>query len=89
MKLTLHSTSRLISVNGCPARVWEGETESGVAVVALIAQVGTTSIPVDGRDHLAEFERALNEHEEPSAEAWAMFPYAAIVLGPRRPAREG
>lgn len=66
MKATLHSTSKTVTVNGVPARIWEGTTERGARIVALITRV----TPLD--DDASEFERDLLEVAPPSAEvaAW-------------------
>lgn len=54
MKVTLTSTSHIVEVNGHPARVWEGTTESGIPVFALIPRIATRA---DGP--LAQFEAEL------------------------------
>ena len=81
MKITLQSTARLVRVNGAPARVWEGKTEAGIPIAALVTQVVVDDVGDPAR--LAEFERDLNEHAEPSPEVLRMFPFAAIVIGPQ------
>ena len=72
MKATLESTSKLVTVDGVPARVWEGRTERGQRIAAFITRV----TPVDGDP--AEFERDLLEVSPPSAELEA-FP-ARLIL---------
>lgn len=78
MKVTLESTSKLTTlvVNGqlVPARVWEGATESGVRCHALI-----TCIAVKDTDDNSEFQRELEEHRPPSAEADRAFPLRMIL----------
>ena len=63
MKLTLTSTSKIVAINGVPARIWEGHTESGIAVHAFI-----TRVAVHTALDTTEFERELQEHEPPSAD---------------------
>ena len=53
MKLTIESTDILSSLNGCPVRIWNGRTESGVGCIVYVAM-----IQVPSRDS-KEFERAL------------------------------
>ena len=66
MKIT--STTKLVEVNGVPARVWEGETESGIPVLCLVTRVAVA------KDQPCEqFERELQEHRPPTPDA-AVFP---------------
>jgi len=39
MKLILEQTDKIVTVNGVPARVWEGVTGNGVEVSALITRI--------------------------------------------------
>ena len=39
MKITITSTSNLITINGMQCRLWEGTTESGIKIHALIARI--------------------------------------------------
>ncbi len=54
MKLTLESTSKIVTLNGVPARIWEGHTDKGVACHAFI-----TRIAADRQADLSEFETEL------------------------------
>lgn len=63
MKLSLESTDQFVTLNGVPARVWEGTTASGVRVHAFI-----TRIAVHRDDDGAELERELTEHRPPTVE---------------------
>jgi hypothetical protein len=40
MKITMESTSQIVEVNGIPARIWEGQTESGIPCFAMITRIG-------------------------------------------------
>lgn len=73
MKITLESTDKLVDLNGIPARVWEGQTESGIRVHAFI-----TRIAVHRDDDTSEFERDLQEHRAPSPEV-ALIPLRLIL----------
>lgn len=39
MKITLESTSKIVELNGVPARVWEGKSESGIPCHAFITRI--------------------------------------------------
>lgn len=58
MKITLESTREIVNVNGARARVWEGETERGVKIVAFITRIAVRS----DADN-SQFE--LEEHRAP------------------------
>ena len=65
MKITLHSTSRIVQVenqdgSSVPGRLWEGETETGIYVQAVI-----TRIAAPRAANLEEFERELRETPAP------------------------
>lgn len=63
MKLTIQSTSKVVQLNGVPARIWEGQTESGIPVHCFVTRVAV-------REELnrEQFEKELTSHEPPSAE---------------------
>jgi hypothetical protein len=63
MKITIESTSKMVTLNGVPARIWEGRTESGILVHCYV-----TRIAVARDADNSEFERELKEHAPPSAE---------------------
>lgn len=73
MKVTLESTTKIVELNGVPARVWEGETESGVKVHAFI-----TRIAVHKNDDASQFEKELKEQRAPSADV-AAIPLRMII----------
>lgn len=73
VKVTLESTSKIVEVNGVPCRIWEGHTESGIAVHAFITRIGCPK-DADG----SEFERELQICRPPSADVQA-YP-ARIIL---------
>lgn len=70
MKITIHNTSKIVNLGNVPARVWEGETESGIKVNCFITRI----IPILQRDDpkQEEFQAQLQEVEPPSvtADAW-------------------
>lgn len=67
MKLTIESTTKMVTLDGVPARIWEGHSEDGVAV-----QVFVTGIQADASADLSRFARELEEHRAPSAEVLAI-----------------
>lgn len=78
MKITIESTTKIVNLidrlsgQGVPARVWEGETESGVKVVCLIARIAARA-----DQDLSEFDRELKEQKQPEAEN--VFPLRMIT----------
>lgn len=73
MDVCLRSTTKIVAVNGVPARIWEGHTAAGVQCHAYI-----TLIAVRNDHDATEFERDLQEHAAPSIELRAIP--AALVL---------
>jgi hypothetical protein len=73
VKIQIESTDRIVKVNGIEARVWEGETESGIPVIVCV-----TRIAVNADQECSEFERELLERRAPSADANA-FPLRMIL----------
>jgi hypothetical protein len=68
MKIKIRSTTKVVTLNGVPARIWEGETESGIRVHCYVTRV---AIDKDEK-RTEEFERDLQEHEPPSREIEAI-----------------
>lgn len=66
MKAHITSTDRVVDIDaiGFPgktkARVWEGETDSGILFTAYIPL-----LQVDRKADNSEFERELTEHKQP------------------------
>lgn len=71
VKITLTSTTKLITllVNGVdvPARIWQGETESGIEVHAYV-----TRIAVHKDLDYSQFERELVSCAEPTPDTEAI-----------------
>jgi hypothetical protein len=74
MQLKLEQTDRIVTVNGIPARVWEGVTGKGVAVTALI-----TRIAVHNSEDASELEAELLEQRPATVLAKEAFS-ARLVL---------
>ena len=73
MKIMLESTTKLVIANGIECRVWEGESERGVKVAALIPRIS-----VRREYDCAQFELELREHRAPTPESEA-FPARMIL----------
>lgn len=73
MKITIESTARIVRANGVDCRVWEGVTERGVKVQALIPRIAALA-----DQDLTQLEEELQEHKPPSAEVLA-FPLSMIL----------
>jgi hypothetical protein len=73
VKMTIESTTKVVSANGIDCRVWEGVTERGVKVECLIPRIAVRN----GQD-TAQFEAELEECRAPSADASA-FPLRMIL----------
>lgn len=74
MKITVESTTKTVELNGVPARVWEGETASGIPVHCFI-----TRIAVAREADCSEFERELQEHRPPVNPDVAAIPLRLIL----------
>ncbi len=68
MKVTLESTTQMTTLNGIPARIWEGHTDTGIAVHAYV-----TRIAVASDADTSQFEKELQECRAPSAKVAAQF----------------
>lgn len=88
MKITLESTSRIVSIKSetsivdragirhrqhMECRVWEGQTVTGVKVICLIPRIAAVN-----EGDLTEFEKELKEMSPPSPDVEA-FPQKMII----------
>ena len=69
MKITIESTTKIVTADGVPCRVWEGTTETGIRVQALIPRIAVSA----GED-ISQFQKELEEQKAPSPEieAWPL-----------------
>jgi hypothetical protein len=74
MKIIIESTEKITSLNGVPARIWEGYTQSGIKIHCFIARVAVSE---DEKD-IEQFEKELKECKVPSPEIEA-YP-ARLIL---------
>lgn len=58
MKITIESTDKIVELNGTPARIWEGSTDSGVPVLVWVNLI---SPQTHDSEINAQFERELHE----------------------------
>ncbi|HSZ58662.1 MAG TPA: hypothetical protein VK797_23540 [Tepidisphaeraceae bacterium] len=71
MKITLESTDKIVTLNGVPARLWEGISERGIPVVAFITRLAVPEgQPAEAYE---QFERELQEHRAPKPELAGAF----------------
>lgn len=49
MEIQLHNTSKIVHINGVPARIWEGHTAKGVRILAFITRVAVPMAPEMGQ----------------------------------------
>lgn len=75
MKITIESTTRIVRVNGVACRVWQGVTERGVPMTALLAPIVAVRADAD----VTEFEADLNEHAAPNDDAKLCFPLRMVI----------
>lgn len=76
MKISLESTSKIVSLNGQNCRVWEGETETGIKCHAYIKLI----VHNQNEESLVgeQFARELQEVKDPSPEI-SMIPERFII----------
>jgi hypothetical protein len=74
MIVHLESTDKIVHLNGVPARVWEGHTETGIACHALI-----TRIAVHKDLDASQFERELQECRPVSPEVNGVYPTRMVL----------
>ena len=67
MKIEIESTTKIVHLNGVPARIWEGKTESGIPVHCYV-----TRISIQKDSDATQFEQELQEHRIPSLEIEAI-----------------
>ena len=73
MKIEIENTEKIVEVSGVPARIWEGQTKSGIPVHCFVTRISPQS-----HDNIEDFERELQETVAPSPEA-AAYPLRLIL----------
>jgi len=75
MKITVESTSKIVELSGVPARIWEGQTDSGIKVHCFV-----TRIAIDKDElRISEFEKELKETRTPSPEIENYYPSRLVL----------
>ena len=64
MKITIENTSKIVQLNNVPARIWEGETDTGIKIHCFITRIAVS----DKEQNLEQFEKELNQQKAPSEE---------------------
>lgn len=77
MQLKIHSTDHIVTLNSVPARVWEGTSEDGVAVVCFITRIAVREDAGPGAHE--RFTRELQECSPPSAGVVQNFPLKMVL----------
>ncbi len=67
MQLILSPTTKIVTVNGVPCRVWEGISNTGIECHAFMCRV-----MVDKDSDTSEFEKELKEQMPPSVDVSAI-----------------
>jgi hypothetical protein len=79
MRITIESTSKVVVLEtargAVPARIWEGETDSGIKVQCFITRIAHHK---DDDARADEFRKELEETRAPSAEM-AAYPLRMIL----------
>lgn len=73
MKITIESTEKIIDIEGVPARIWEGQTESGIEVHCFVTRISPQT-----HDNIEQFEQELKEQKAPSA-AVCTYPLSMVL----------
>jgi hypothetical protein len=61
MQIQVESTTKIVDLNGVPARVWEGHTSSGIPIHCFI-----TRIAVEHVQDSSQFDEELQSCRPPS-----------------------
>lgn len=77
MNIQLHSTDAMVDFNGVRCRVWEGISQNGVEVFALIPRIACKDNI--GKDQLEVFNKELQEVAPPSNDAIRCFSLKQVI----------
>lgn len=64
MQITIKSTEKIVHLDGVPARIWEGETSTGIKVHCYITRIACNK----DEPRVEQFEKELLECVPPSDE---------------------
>lgn len=79
MTVTLHSTTKIVTLQtatggSVSARIWEGQTDTGIPVHAFVVRVG-----VDRSEDTSQFERELEACVAPSATVDSVYQSRVVI----------
>ena len=74
MKVIIENTEKIVELNGVPARIWEGETDTGIKVHCFITRITLANENEDS----SQFEKELSKCKPPSAEI-ELYPLRLIL----------
>jgi hypothetical protein len=72
MTITISNTAEITEINGVPARLWTGRTDTGIEVQVLITRIAALKT-----DNLEQFERELQEQAPPPRDF--AFPLRMVI----------
>lgn len=67
MKITIENTTKIVNLDGVPARVWEGKSDGGVKVICYVTRIAVA----EGENH-EQFRKEMFEQRPPSPEIEAI-----------------
>jgi len=77
MEITIKNTTKIVELNGVPARVWEGETSTGVPVHCFITRIAVHKN--ESPENIAIFETELEEMSAPVNADIEAYPLRLII----------
>ena len=73
MQIAIRNTEKIVELNGVPARVWEGKTDSGIPVHCFVTRISPQT-----NENIDQFEKELQETDQPTPEVEA-YPLRMIL----------
>lgn len=79
MKLEIESTDRIVNINNeLDARVWQGQTDSGLKVAVLVPRIAISEDQDDKT--IALFKKEMSNHFEPFKSTIKAFPTKVQII---------
>lgn len=63
MKIEIESTEKIVELNGVPARIWDGKTDSGIPIHCFVTRISPQT-----HENIEQFEEEFKEQKAPSAD---------------------
>ena len=73
MKIIIESTEKIVVLNGVPARVWDGKTDSGIPVHCFVTRISPQT-----NENIEQFEAELKKQKPPTVSI-ASYPMRLIL----------